>query len=318
MAPQSSAKFVSYDLRPSKQCERKMMLDSFNAAMESGFPISDYRYVGMGANRFYDFILIHKYLGIDKMISLEHDRKILPRATFNCPYKFIKILNTTVYDFISSDRFTGNSLYWMDYDSRIRPDITRDIASLVSSAKLGDFIFFTVCGVPPEYIEGKNSSGRLAELNERFHNLANSLTIEDMENANFTKAVYKILHAAFTNAFVVKDEGAFRPFFQVEYADGLNMVTYGGVFATTDKCRVFLDLLRTRVPFLSSRFLKNYRIKRFDLTEKERNLFDLAATAECSDAKEIEELRKLGFKTRELKSYSELLRYHPRYVETLI
>ena len=87
MAVQSTARYVSYDLRPAKQCERKMMLDSFSAAMEAGFAIPDYRYVGMGGNRFYDFILIHKYLGIDKMVSLEHDEKMLTRARYNCPYK---------------------------------------------------------------------------------------------------------------------------------------------------------------------------------------------------------------------------------------
>ena len=72
MSPKSTAKFVSYDLRPSKQIERKMMLDSFGAALESGFPISEYRYVGMGGNRFYDFMLVHKFLGIEQMTSLEH------------------------------------------------------------------------------------------------------------------------------------------------------------------------------------------------------------------------------------------------------
>lgn len=318
MASRSSAKFISYDLRPSKQCERKMMLDSFNVAIESDFPISNYRYVGMGANRFYDFILMHKYLGIDKMISLEHDPKMLPRAIFNCPYKFIEILNATVHEFVSSDQFTGNSIYWMDYDSGIKRDITRDIASLALSAKLGDFIFFTVCGEPPKYIKEKNSEGRLAELKETFRDLANSLTREEMKNANFTRAVHKILDAAFVNAFVVRRQGIFRPFFQVEYADGLRMVTYGGVFAKNIVCQKFLDSLRVKVPFLSSRSLKNYQIKKFSLTEKERSLFDLAVTAKRSNAKEIRELEKLGFKRKELQSYKELLRYHPRYVETLI
>ena len=137
MTPQSSAIRVSYDLRPSKQCERKIMLDLFNTARASGFLISDYRYVGMGANRFYDFILIHKYLGIDKMISLEHDEEMFLRAEFNCPYKFIKISNITVYDFLSTDHFEGNSIYWMDYDKDISQEIMRDIASLARNVKSG-------------------------------------------------------------------------------------------------------------------------------------------------------------------------------------
>ena len=318
MASQSTAKFVSYDLRPSKQCERKMMLDSFNTAMESGFSIPDYRYVGMGANRFYDFILIHKYLGINKMISLEYDQKMLPRAKFNCPYKFIKILNTTAHNFISSDGFAGNSIYWMDYDGSIGPEITRDIASLAPSVKSGDFVFFTVCGAPPGNIKGEGSSNRLFELKDIFGDLANLLTEKDMENSKFARAVHKILDAAFKSAFVVRREGVFRPFFQVEYADGLDMITYGGIFATKAECQKFLKLLKVKVPFLSTKSLRNYRIKKFNLTEKERNLFDLAATAKCSSAEEIGELEKLGFKRKELRSYKELLRYHPRYVETFV
>ena len=318
MASQSTAKFVSYDLRPSKQCERKMMLDSFNTAMESGFPIPKYRYVGMGANRFYDFILMHKYLGIDKMISLEHDEKMLPRAKYNRPYKFIKILNTTAHNFFASDNFAGNSIYWMDYDSSIRPEITQDIASLVPSVKLGDFVFFTVCGSLPKRFQSTGGSDRLTELKDTFRDMGNSLTMKDVENAEFPVAVHKILKAAFTNAFVVKSEGVFRPFFQVQYADGLDMITYGGVFAADPECRKFIDLLKIKVPFLNPKMPSSYRIKKFDLTEKERNLFDLAVTAKRSNAKEIGELKKLGFRTKELRSYSELLRYHPRYVETFV
>ena len=318
MTPQSSAIRVSYDLRPSKQCERKIMLDLFNTAMASGFLISDYRYVGMGANRFYDFILIHKHLGIDKMISLEHDEEMFLRAEFNCPYKFIKILNITVYDFLSANHFEGNSIYWMDYDDNISPEITRDIVSLARNVKLGDFIFFTVCGVPPEYIERENCSDRLTELNERFPDFANSLTRDDMEDAYFAGAVNKILHAAFTNSFVMRRDGVFHPFFQVEYRDGSDMVTYGGVFATSSRYERFEKLSKKNIPFLSLKLPENYKIRKFNLTEKERNLFDLATTSERSDAKEILELKKLGFSEEELLSYKELLRYHPRYVETFI
>ena len=318
MAPQSSAKRVSYDLRPSKQCERKIMLDLFNTARASGFPIPSYRYVGMGANRFYDFILIHKYLGINNMVSLEHDQRMFLRAKFNCPYKFIEILNTTVHNFISNDNFEGTSIYWMDYDSKINRAITQDITSLATNVKPGDFIFLTVCGAPPESLERESTSKRLSEFNEIFPDLANSLTREDMEDANFPRAVSKILHTAFTNSFITRRDGVFHLFFQVEYADGSEMVTYGGVFTTSPRYKSFENLSKVKVPFLILKLPENYRIEKFNLTEKERNLFDLATTSKCSDAKEILELKDLGFSEEELLSYKELLRYHPRYVETFV
>ena len=318
MPPRSTAKFVSYDLRPSKQIERKMMLDSFGAALESGFPISEYRYVGMGGNRFYDFMLVHKFLGIEQMTSLEHDPKMMPRALYNLPYQFIEVVNLDVQGFISKDTFSGNTIYWMDYDDSINPNITRDITSLAPRIKLRDFVFFTVCGAPPKRFRNQSSADRLVEFKEMFGELAQTASREDMENISFTTAVHKVLDAAFTNAFVVRSDGEFSPFFQVRYKDGVEMLTFGGMFALGQQCKQFAKVLKNKVPFLRTAKLKSYEIKKFDLTDRERVLFDRAATAKQANAKELDSLKQLGFGKEELDRYQELLRYHPRYVEALI
>ena len=318
MPVQSTARYVSYDLRPAKQCERKMMIDSFGAAMESGFAIPDYRYVGMGGNRFYDFILIYKYLGINKMVSLEHDPKMLRRARYNCPYKFIEIDNTTVGEFIDSDEFDGNSIFWMDYDAPISNVILGDIVKTAQSLELGDFLFATVCAVPPKSLRNLSAKNRLVEMQERFGDAGKSLSMTDVEDAHFADAVYKILRSAFANAFAFIPNGSFCPFFSVEYADGLNMLTHGGLFAKRQSCNNFLKRVRDKVPVLASTATSRYRIRRLDLTERERDLFDRAATGPLGISKELEEIRKLGFRDQELQSYRELLRYYPRYVETLV
>lgn len=318
MSPQSTAKFVSYDLRPSKQIERKMMLDSFGAAMEAGFPISEYRYVGMGGIRFYDFILMHKFLGIEKMTSLEHDRKSMRRVRFNVPYKFIDVVNTNVHDFVTRDTFTGNTIYWMDYDGTINQKITRDIASLAPRVKIGDFVFFTVCGVPPKGLQNKNTEYRLEEMKEIFGDLAKIFSREDMENENFSTAVFKLLRTAFTNGFVVRQEGMFRPYFQVSYKDGLEMLTYGGVFAGMEDWRHFAKVLKNKGSVLERSKAGRYKIDKFNLTDRERGLFDRAATATQANAEEVMEIKQLGFPVRKLRKYRELLRYHPRYVESLL
>ena len=317
MPPESTAKFVSYDLRPSKQIVRKIMLDAFAAAMESGFPISDYRYVGMGGTKFYDFILIHKYLGIEKMTSLEHDDDLMPRVMYNVPYKFIDVVDTDVHDFVNGDTFSGNTIYWMDYDGRISLDITRDIASLAPRMKPQDFVFFTVNGAPPQWLQNKKMVDRLGELKEMFIDLALSLKIEDIEKKNFPVTVLKVLRAAFTNAFVYRRDGVFRPFFQVSYKDGQEMLTFGGVFASVDECTHFEEVLKKKVPILERAGLERYRIGKFNLTERERVLFDRAATTMRSNAKEVGEIMRLGFNKADILQYRELLRYHPRYVETL-
>jgi hypothetical protein len=72
---ETSSTRVPYDLRPRKQVERRMMVHAFQVLAEAGFPISNYRYAGLGAFFFVDFIIFRRILGINDMISIEHDRK---------------------------------------------------------------------------------------------------------------------------------------------------------------------------------------------------------------------------------------------------
>ena len=318
MPPRSSAKVVSYDLRPAKQCERRLMMESFYTAIESGFPVSAYRYIGMGGISFYDFRLIHKYLGIKNMTSLEHDERIFPRAEFNCPFDFINVRCSTVQDFVLSDQFDGNSIFWLDYDDAVITDVISDIISISDRAQLRDFVFVTVPGNTPKFLMKLNAKDRIVELQDRLQEMAPALSDRDVEDVVFPRTIRKILRSAFDHAFAQRHEGEFNPFFQVQYADGQEMVTYGGNFATHQDCNYFNDLLRGKIPFIGSMSEQSYRIKRFNLTEKERLLFDRAATSTREDTEEIEHLIRLGFVDEDLHRYRELLRFSPRYVETLL
>ena len=60
-----------------------------------------------GGTSFYDFIMMHKMIGITNMVSLEHDENMIFRAKFNCPFKFIKVLNLEPHEFVSSDQLFG-------------------------------------------------------------------------------------------------------------------------------------------------------------------------------------------------------------------
>src|SRR3954471_21253574 len=113
---QSTANIVAYNLRPAKQTERRLLIDFLRCASEHGVANSDCRYVGMGGTMFYDFHLVHRFLGINNMVSLERDSKFHPRSTFNCPYDFITVKNETVATFLANDRDDSVTIYWLDYD----------------------------------------------------------------------------------------------------------------------------------------------------------------------------------------------------------
>lgn len=66
---------------------------------------------------FDDFKLMHNYLSISDMISIENDPTICKRAEFNKPYKCIKIEKMTSSAFIENMSIEKNSIIWLDYTS---------------------------------------------------------------------------------------------------------------------------------------------------------------------------------------------------------
>lgn len=272
----------------------------------------------MGANRFYDFMLVHKYLALKKMTSLEHDPKMYERARFNNPYHFIEVLNTNTESFLSNDSFDCQSICWFDYDGGIGPHIARDISALGTKLKVGDFAFVTTYGGPGGALEKQNAAARLQWFQDILKDLAGEVTIEDVETSNFPKAVHKVLYAAFKNAFSARAEGVFIPLLQVEYTDSLPMVTVGGALLENAHARTIKTKIKSGLPFLPLNVPSLYEIKSLHLTEKERVLFDRAATSPKRRRQEKNQLKKLGFKASEFDAYEDLLRYLPRYVETMV
>ena len=316
--PRSTASFISYDLRPAKQSERRILLDLLKIAGDCGLPITSYRYVGMGANRFYDFLLIHKYLGIANMVSLEHDPIMFKRAIFNCPYSFIDVQDKTAADFITGDAFSVPSILWLDYDGGISPRIVQDISSLSTKLQVGDFCFVTVFGGAPRALDRENDQARLAWFQDHLGEVAGEVTLTDVERSSFPDAVHKVLIAAFRNAFSIRRDGQFVPFLQVEYADSLPMITVGGALLADGQALSFRRHIKSALPFLSTENAKLYEIKSLHLTERERVIFDRATTRPTKRSSERNQLKKLGFKEAEIAAYKDLIRYLPRYVETIV
>jgi hypothetical protein len=318
VARSSTARFISYDLRPAKQSERRILIDILKIGGDCGLPIDQYRYVGMGANRFYDFLLLHKYLGISTMTSLEHDPEMFKRAVFNVPYGFIDVQEKSAAAFVGEDSAEAPSIYWLDYDGGIGPDVVGDISSFSSKLKIGDFCFITVFGGPPRVLEQENDQGRLVWLQDNMGDLAGEIVLEDVERSNFTKAIHKLLIAAFRNAFSPRRDGVFVPLLQVEYSDSTPMVTVGGALLSDGQAVNYRSKIKRALPFLNTTEAVMYHIKSLNLTERERVLFDRAVTSPSRRRVERNALKRLGFKADQIAAYKDLVRYLPRYVETIV
>jgi hypothetical protein len=316
MSKSSTAKFIQYALRPAKQAERRILMDFLKCANEAGMTVSDCRYVGMGGTMFYDFHLMHRFLGVNQMISLERDACTHPRSEFNCPFDFISVQNRTVADFLAADSDEGATIYWLDYDDGLGPDIAADIASLGTRVKKGGFAFVTVYGQPPGFLEKQTTEQRLEYFQQQLGDFSVGFTAADMEQAAFPNTVHRVLMAAFKNAFAPRTDGQFQILFQVEYKDSSTMITVGGCFSDTKEAPHILRRVKADLPFL----LKNppYKIRSLNLTERERALFDQAVTKRRRNSSQANLLRFLGFKKKDFDAYRDLIRFLPRYHESII
>ena len=312
----STASFIAYDLRPAKQAERRILLDFLKCASEAGIRTSDCRYVGMGGTKFYDFHLIHRFLGVDQMVSLERHAPTRVRAEFNCPYNFIKVSEQTATDFLASDSDGTPTIYWLDYDDGINTDIAADIIALGTKLKLGGFAFVTVYADPPGVLANQSKDQRLEYFQQYLGDFSVGLSAEDMENSTFPRTVYRVLSAAFKNAFAARTDGKFLDLFQIQYRDSAPMLTIGGCFCALKFVQDLTQRVKSDLPFL----LRNppYKIRNLNLTERERSLFDVAVTKKRASSAQFNLLKKLGFKKADFDAYQDLIRFLPRYYESII
>ena len=90
---------IDYTIRPAKQIERKLIVETFQELTKVGFPISQYTYVGMGSIYYAYFITFPRILAINSMICVEREN-IPKRMKFNKPYGFIRVFMKDVCDII--------------------------------------------------------------------------------------------------------------------------------------------------------------------------------------------------------------------------
>src|SRR5437879_6001532 len=124
--PTDSFKQFHYGLRPSKQVERKIMIEVLLRLSNVGYSLSDYTYLGFGSPYYVDFVMFHKYLFIENMICVEWG-DIEKRMKFNKPFKFIKLLLGALLTHIPRIQPTKKYLVWLDYDRSLDLEILKDI-----------------------------------------------------------------------------------------------------------------------------------------------------------------------------------------------
>lgn len=141
----ASFNVINYSLRVNKNVERKLIFDAF-LKLQNALEVGRYRYIGLGSIWFVDFIIAHKVLNVDEMISMEQDAEGVARARFNRPFRNIVIEHGESSNIIPKVHWdSGPVIAWLDYDrSLARSSALQDIGLLCSRASSRSIVAVTV------------------------------------------------------------------------------------------------------------------------------------------------------------------------------
>lgn len=305
---------VNYSIRPNKAIERELVFSGLRTLIER-CDLEDCVFVGFGSVWFTDFLMAHRRLGVETMISLEKSEIGYKRAQFNRPFKTVEVIQEISTDalpilFARGDINTRPWIVWFDYDYEMSRAVLDDFDLLVERAPENSIVVFTYDGQADKYGPTKKRKSFLEGL------FGTLLEGDDAErealNSKLPEVVNRLGIRYLESYFQrIRRPGAFIPAFSMVYHDTATMATLGGVLAGEGRVAQVRQIVRSR-NWLG---MPETRIAAPHLTTKEA----LALQGELPRKTQLSmaTLRKLGFALHEdsLRSYNEFYKEYPVFAK---
>lgn len=312
--PESSSEKINYLIRPTKQVERKLIIEALQR-LKMVYAIGNYQYVGMGSLFYVDYQMFHKYLGIKDMISMEMEEDKIDRFDFNKPYDFIELLSGISTDVLPTLDWEKDMFIWLDYDSEISQMVVADIQIVCSRIKPGGILLVTI-DAKPERFESPSRDPSVPVNKDRLENFKKALYPYhpfDIRERNLTSKEFpSLLREIMTG--VIKDELIKRKirFFQIfnfKYKDTSPMYTFGCIFEENPTS------------------IKKTGLFNLDFVSKDSQIIEISLPIitplekMCFDQLIPNISEKLGesfLNKEQLNDYEKYYKYYPRYFESLL
>ncbi len=321
---------INYMFRLKKQIERKMLIEFFqNMQHELNINISEYQYIGLGSIYYYDFILFHKYLNIQDMVSLD-DKEYCKRFEFNKPFDFITFKNMTTNEFLSNNELDKKSFIWFDYDSKLfsyskkhnlfynTEGIFEDIRIITKKSKEQDLFILTVnMGIKETLFS--NTKFKEAFIGKYDKYLSQKYKqVKEITFKNYPLIVQNIIINIFRNNEKFQ-RVKFRKLFSFIYQDTAPMYTIGGIFSKKNLSSKLIE--KDNLFKADENKLVDINVPLLTYCEKmklDKNIFAIEENLDPLNKEEIIKLLGFEMETNELKSYLNYHRYYPQYYEGII
>lgn len=274
---------IDYRLRPAKHAERSMLIDMYQRLRFA--PIEDYQYVGFGSVAFVDFRMVHRSLGISRLISIEDTDIEEERIRFqnNKPFRNIDLRFGHSNAVLPTVDFGPLSIVWLDYDQPARRSMANDLMLVASRLKSGSFVAITFTNDFPS--QKKNADLALGYLKNGFPEFvpddAKPISYQGAKYSEFVRSTFgALLQTALNNADAGNpDPSAKRVAFQVcyfKYKDGAEMATIGWLVVSESDFDNFELCRLDSLPFFkdggTAFRIDVPKITPFEVREIERNL----------------------------------------------
>ena len=325
-----SFEYVNYMLRPKKQIERKIIIEILQE-LKKEIPLSKYLYIGFGSIYYYDFILFHKLLNMNNLLSID-DKSTKKRFEFNRPYDFISFENKISTDFLSEYDWKQNSTLWLDYDDKLKDIVLSDLKIITKNCKKKDFLIITLNAYCEKYRDRKHAR-------ENFYRVFGTYVSQECkDNKYYTPKKFPLLlQDVIMNYLMTMSEYRdirFYKLFSFRYQDTSPMFTIGGIFDDNgevwnkDWGNKFIsrteEVKDIDVPILTYRekiYIDSHIEELKQKIEGIENEIE-GGNSSLMEQKMTEKINEmLPFELRsfyDLKSYIEYYKYYPQYYEGII
>lgn len=307
----ASGERINYALRPAKHIERLMICDALRRLWPWGH-LESYQYIGFGSWYFSDFRLFHKLLGINSMYSIEYQENA-ERVEFNRPFRHVEMVFGDSSEVLPDMDWTRRSIVWLDYDKKISDAVLSDIDVVISKCTSGTVILFTVSAETPV-----NQKAPLSQLKSAVDpiRIPPGVTDDDLRVWGLARVSHKILRNQIIESLrtrnLLQDESRrleFRQLFHFRYADGVRMLTVGGILVEVSQVPQVDRCAFGELPFCRSdenAFV--IRVPRMTYREQ-RHLDQQLPVGEAA------ELTSPGMNAEDLRDYAAVYRYYPTFVD---
>ena len=310
---------INYQLRPSKNIERKLFMEMFRR-LDEPLNIRDYRYIGLGGMWFTDFTLIHRLFGLTDLVSIE--KRQAKRAFFNRPFECVQVEegeSSLVLPNLDLDRCPA--IIWLDYDSDLRGPALSDIGFVTRTAASRSICLVTVkadvrlvrAQTGPDGQEFSDSDAL------RYHvgDLAPvSLGNGGIKRSAFPALVGETLLNAFSHGVTIAGAGmTFQPLLNIAYEDGATMVTVGGVLLGSGSAPIGFEE-HGPLPFWPPSATEPFWIQVPHLTMREKAALDqMMPGDEAPSVEAVRERLGFGLSRKKLVAYHRFYREYPTFAE---